>query len=264
MNIRVDLALRWKRLRPGAAAARNWQPHDLLLLDDGICFPGAPAWVAEAMARAPVVVVRRAEVADGVAIGIRGSDRTQRYGAIVSAGAVLAALAPEHLLAAATGERARTRAPALGRPASGERTSSRLPALLMAAVAAGPAQASVPALALIDLLRPLFAEHRLVWGPTGSCGFELASGLPVATADSDLDLLIRCPQALPLLQARRLQQQLDQLAARYCRIDVQLETPAGAVALSEYAHGARMLLRGAGGARIVADPWTETALAETY
>lgn len=223
MNRRAALALRWTRLRPGAAAARDWRPHDLLLLDAGLDLPGAPPWVAAALARAPLAVVRRAAAAAGVAIGIRGATRTERYGTVVTPGAVLAALAPEHLLDLA------------------------------------PVPARVPALALLDRLRPLFDQHGLRWGPTGSCGFELASGLPSAHAGSDLDLLIRCPRPLPPATARSLLQALAHHAAPHCRIDVQLETPSGAVALADYAHGARMLLRSPDGARLVTDPWAETA-----
>lgn len=32
------------------------------------------------------------------------------------------------------------------------------------------------------------------WGVTGSCGYALATEIPVMHADSDLDLLVRCPQ----------------------------------------------------------------------
>ncbi|MBU5894992.1 hypothetical protein JVW19_23735, partial [Vibrio cholerae O1] len=35
---------------------------------------------------------------------------------------------------------------------------------------------------------------RWTWGVTGSCGYALATGLPVMHADSDLDLTVRCPQ----------------------------------------------------------------------
>ncbi|KAF1311862.1 hypothetical protein BLX42_06440 [Pseudomonas sp. SG-MS2] len=49
---------------------------------------------------------------------------------------------------------------------------------------------------------------------------------------------------------------LDSLDCGPCRIDVQLQTPAGGIALREWAGVAqRVLLKSALGARLVADPW---------
>jgi phosphoribosyl-dephospho-CoA transferase len=42
------------------------------------------------------------------------------------------------------------------------------------------------------------ANLPLAYGPTGSIGFELASALPMATSASDLDLIIRAPERLPI------------------------------------------------------------------
>ncbi|MNN93453.1 Phosphoribosyl-dephospho-CoA transferase [compost metagenome] len=70
---------------------------------------------------------------------------------------------------------------------------------------------------------------------------------------SDLDLVLRTPQPVARAKAREL---LDILDCGPCRIDVQLETPAGAIALREWAGMARrVLLKSALGARLVADPW---------
>ena len=77
--------------------------------------------------------------------------------------------------------------------------------------------------------------------------------MEVVHADSDLDLLLRTPQPLARVQAREL---LDILDCAPCRIDLQLETPAGAVALREWAGCARrVLLKSAHGPRLVSDPW---------
>ncbi|MNH22544.1 Phosphoribosyl-dephospho-CoA transferase [compost metagenome] len=70
---------------------------------------------------------------------------------------------------------------------------------------------------------------------------------------SDLDLVVRTPHPLARAKAREL---LDVLNCAPCRIDVQLETPAGAVALREWAGCARrVLLKSPLGARLVSDPW---------
>lgn len=91
------------------------------------------------------------------------------------------------------------------------------------------------------------------WGPTGGVGYQLATGREVLHQGSDLDLVLRTPHSLARSMARDL---LDILDRGPCRIDVQLETPAGAIALREWASGAlRVLLKSADGARLLADPW---------
>ncbi len=73
------------------------------------------------------------------------------------------------------------------------------------------------------------------------------------TQDSDLDVIARVPSPLSRDRARRLH---AGLAVLPLRVDVQLETPAGAVALAEYAGaGARVVLRTRAGPRWVANPW---------
>ncbi len=97
----------------------------------------------------------------------------------------------------------------------------------------------------------------LCWGPGGSVGFELASGLASVGNDSDLDLVVQLDHAISRSEARALWTRLPHQGQ--VRMDVQLQTPAGAVALSEYAMGAGpMVLRSAHGARLTRDPWAET------
>lgn len=61
--------------------------HDLLLLRAGRVHPACiaePTWVQMAMKRSPWVVVRRGNALAGkVAIGVRGTDRSQRWGGLV-------------------------------------------------------------------------------------------------------------------------------------------------------------------------------------
>jgi phosphoribosyl-dephospho-CoA transferase len=92
-----------------------------------------------------------------------------------------------------------------------------------------------------------------IWGPTGSVGYELASGAPAVTAASDFDLIVRAPDEVSRERARRL---LVASASLPIRVDVQIETPNGAVALAEYAAGgAPIALRTVDGPRLVGDPW---------
>lgn len=92
------------------------------------------------------------------------------------------------------------------------------------------------------------------WGLTGSVGFELASSTPTARPNSDLDIVIRMPQPLDRETAGVLYGWNTQLPIR---IDVQLETPFGAVALAEYARNEKqVLLRTSSGPKLVDTPWS--------
>ncbi|HEX3637144.1 MAG TPA: malonate decarboxylase holo-ACP synthase, partial [Paraburkholderia sp.] len=96
-----------------------------------------------------------------------------------------------------------------------------------------------------------------VWGPTGSAGFELATQAPTVTLSSDLDLLIRAPEKRSHANAVQLLDYLQTIAQRAgIRMDAQLETPAGGVALAEWAADkARVMVRHARGPQLIADPW---------
>jgi phosphoribosyl-dephospho-CoA transferase len=81
----------------------------------------------------------------------------------------------------------------------------------------------------------------------------LASGVQALHEGSDLDLILRTPQPLARSQAQEL---LRMLEAVVCPVDMQLQTPFGAVALREWAGSARrVLLKNAGEAFLVIDPW---------
>ncbi|MEW9583654.1 malonate decarboxylase holo-ACP synthase [Paraburkholderia sp. DGU8] len=204
----------------------RWRPHDLLRLRRLPACDDEPAWVRAAFERAPYAVVRRALTAEGVvAVGLRGAGRAQRYGTWAEAGDIESVVPPEALLQAE---------PLAGR------------------------EALRPFAALADLRSDAAGALAVcAWGPTGSAGFELATRVPAVTESSDLDLLIRAPEPLTQDIARAWLDQMHTLAARAgIRVDAQLETPAGGVALAEWAAGkARVLARDASGPRLIANPW---------
>lgn len=200
--------------------------HDLLRV--ARTFSEAPAWAAHSLERAPFIVVRRASSLDGaIAVGIRGATRSERFGTWLDPRDVEEVLTPEAIR--------------LRRPAG--------------------TRATLPAFALLDAIAPLCEASRYTWGPTGSVGFELASGCETVTPSSDLDLLIRAEERLDRMEARSIFDTLAKVArAHSTRIDVQIETAEGAFSLAEFAHpGTRVLLRCADGARLVADPWQARA-----
>jgi len=197
----------------------NFLPHDLLWgLTPAQLPANAPGWVAEALNLGQPVVVRRALTAsDQVPVGVRGVLREQRFATLMPRALVERCVRPE--------------------------------ALIDIEVCAQ----DWPALQALHYLRPVLNASGLVWGVSGSAGFELATGLPTLHQQSDLDLILRAPQALSRRQADGLLQQLDN---PFCRVDLQLQTPLGAVALAEWAGTARrVLLKRADGAQLVLDPW---------
>ena len=203
----------------------RWRAHDLLRVARLAPSEDEPEWVRDALACAPWLVVRRARAASGfVAAGVRGSVRAQRFGAWVNTEDIELSLSPEDLLTV-------------------EPLKERL---------------ALPALAALAALREAASPlHDYVWGPTGSTGFELATGAPTLTASSDLDILIRLPYRIEREAIDALAHAFAQAASRAgTRIDAQLETPSGGVALAELAaHKPRVLARASSGAQLVTDPW---------
>ncbi|WP_260957494.1 malonate decarboxylase holo-ACP synthase [Pseudomonas citri] len=192
--------------------------HDLLWGMTPLQLPvDAPSWVTDSLSHGQPVVVRRALMGPGhVAIGVRGASREQRYATSMPLAAIQRRLRPEDLCHIES-----TRA--------------------------------LPALQALAQLRPLLNASGWTWGVSGSAGFELASGIEALHAHSDLDLILRAPDPLDRLQARALLARLD---ASVCVVDMQLQTPFGAVALREWAGPARrVLLKDNRQAHLVSDPW---------
>nr|WP_196804871.1 phosphoribosyl-dephospho-CoA transferase MdcG domain-containing protein [Methylopila sp. M107] len=89
----------------------------------------------------------------------------------------------------------------------------------------------------------------LAWGPGGSAGFELATGRPTLTPDSDLDVVIRTSALPPVAAWGPLSAALEKSPLR---VDVLVETPSGGVALAELlGGGGEVHLRTASGPRLV-------------
>ncbi|WP_033045881.1 malonate decarboxylase holo-ACP synthase [Pseudomonas fluorescens] len=192
--------------------------HDLLWGMTAQQLPAdAPVWAVESIRAGQPVVVRRALAAPGhVAVGIRGRQREQRYATTMSMAVVSRRVAPEAL---------------------GHVESTR----------------NLPALQALARLRPLLDASGWAWGVSGSAGFELASGSEALHEHSDLDLILRTPQPLGRDRARELLAQLDAVG---CAVDMQLQTPLGAVALREWAGSShQVLLKDDVCARLVIDPW---------
>ena len=208
------------------------RPHDLLRLNRSPLGSDAPAWAHAALGSIPFAVVRRAPNTDGtIPIGIRGDTRAQRHAAYANRQDIETIISPEQLLDAA--------------PTTDRRT-----------------------LGAFVALDRLLAARRMApyaWGPTGSAGFELATGVPTVSVSSDLDLLVRTREPMTPSDAAALLAGIQaeaQMAG--VRIDVQLETPAGAIALAEWAAAKpHTMIRTPNGPRLVENPWSPFSLDES-
>jgi phosphoribosyl-dephospho-CoA transferase len=203
-------------------------PHDLIRLREPIALTvdaPVPAWVEPALLRTPWVVVRRGHVRDGmIPVGVRGLARQQRFAAVLAVAEIADQLSPEEL------------------------TDSRY------AIERNRKDA-LPTFAALARVAPILASRGHRWGPGGSVGFEIATGIATATSSSDLDLILRQDHRLGLDEAIDLQAALAEAAAPV-RVDALLETPLGGVSLADLAAmPARVLVRTPDGPRLSADPW---------
>ena len=187
------------------------RPHDLLRIEPvaPLC-RDAPAWVGAALRAAPWVVVRRDRCAsDRIPVGIRGAERWQRYPTEVGIAMIAETLSPPDLL---------------GR-------TDNLP--------------DMPAAQALHQAAGVLAPTELRWGPGGSVGFTLASGVCAITPDSDLDLVLTARRMPPRRMLVAVREVLRSLPAR---VDAQLNLPVGGIAVDDLLSGAdRVLVRTADG-----------------
>lgn len=201
--------------------------HDLLQLDSDSLhstYIGAPSWVRQTLTACPWVVVRRAEaLAAQIAVGVRGTLRSERWGCFILKDMIRQLLKPCQLLAFA-------------------QSSALSP--------------RTPPFTTLQQLIERWRGLTLPWGPTGSVGFELATGWPVTTSSSDLDVAIRANVRISLEQARSLYECATGLETK---VDIRVETPVCGFSLEEFAGRgpAAILLRVPRGIVLAKDPWSD-------
>jgi phosphoribosyl-dephospho-CoA transferase len=198
--------------------------HDLLRIKSGSMSSAdgvRPDWVTSSLGPNPWVVVRRAPAPAGlIAVGLRGSNRQQRWGGFAELSGVSERVRPSQL-------------------------SSHMARRTPIAVAA---------IAALIWLEERLDKSELDWGPVGSVGFELASGEQVVTATSDLDLALFAPARFTRDTARALWRLMSAAPAK---VDVRVETPHCGFSLQEYAREAteQVLVRLPAGRKLAQDPW---------
>ena len=180
--------------------------HDLIRVDPRVAsrWPDAEAWVAQSLQRAQWVVERRDRAHPAVAIGVRGTRRSERFAACIALADVCGWSSPFHC-------------------ARGAVRNDRLAGAL-------------------ESLMEFALPWKLRIAPIGSYGFELASGTRATHEASDLDLLVPAAR-VPLDTLRALATKIDTLAMDSgVRIDAELDYAAGGVALREVLAGREMVL----------------------
>ena len=211
------------------ASQHSFQVHDLLLLRQGLLSAACeaqPPWVTSRHPAHQWVVVRRSAAPDGqVAIGVRGSSRQQRWGGYADLADVIERLRPSQL-------------------SSDRLRGSRL---------------MLPALAALTWLKVRLNHLEHEWGPVGSVGFELATGQPVVTATSDLDIALFAPTRFTRETARSLWNLIRKAPSK---IDVRVETSVCGFSLEEYAREGEetVLIRLPDRRQFAKDPWSISAL----
>ncbi len=200
------------------------RPHDLLRLNHPAVLSGedAPAWVAESLRRAPFVVVRRVlSSSDHVPVGVRGATRDRRFACAIHPSDVAAVITPEALAQKFTW-----------------RTTARR---------------ELAPFASMDRVARVAAQCGLTWGPAGSAGFELASGVATLSESSDLDIVVRPTRHHSRDDLARFR---DDIETPTCHIDVVIECDAGAVALDEWLESPqRVLIKTPHGPQLGAFAW---------
>jgi phosphoribosyl-dephospho-CoA transferase len=199
--------------------------HDLLEIDAKQLISSqasAPHWVEKDLPKSPFVVVRRGLTSGHeIPIGVRGTQRNQRWAAFCHSKLVKSVFTPSQLLTRAI-------------------PTSRANA--------------IPALRALDVLKERWMDFVLPWGPGGSVGFELASGRHVVTPESDLDIVIYAERRMTAEEAKSLCDCTMNLPAV---VDIRVETPVCGFSLRELASQspAAILLRTPSGIVLGRDPW---------
>jgi phosphoribosyl-dephospho-CoA transferase len=185
------------------------RPQDLLQVEglEDYLPVDAPTWVRSVLWRTSWVVVRRAGTPPhGHLVVVRGADHAQRYLLVAPRACVVDRVAPEDV----------------------------------AGVRAWPTR-DVPALQALREVRAPLNQLGLPWGPIGSVGFELITGLAAVTPDDDLDLIVRASDVGHDTVAQLLSLQDDHFRNLLARVDCRVETAGGWLGLSELHPGARQV-----------------------
>jgi phosphoribosyl-dephospho-CoA transferase len=198
--------------------------HDLILLRTAsavISTEGGPACPYLTPNRRPWVVVRRGRISDGlIPVGVRGSQRHERCAGFTGLSEVLETRRPDQLR------------------------------LLLAE----DSRRALQAFRTLSYLESHLVGLDMTWGPGGSVGYELASGIRAVRAESDLDFILCAPRKLDIKEARDLWRMISSAPGK---VDALVETPFCGFSLEEFVTTSprKILLRTSDGRIFGSNPW---------
>jgi phosphoribosyl-dephospho-CoA transferase len=198
--------------------------HDLILLRTELAViptQGDPACPYFNPNQRPWVVVRRGRVSDGlIPVGVRGSQRHERCAGFTELSEVLETRRPDQLR------------------------------LLLAE----ESRRELQAFRTLSYLESHLVGLDMTWGPGGSVGYELASGIPAVRTDSDLDFILFAPRKLGITEAKDLWCMISSAPGR---VDALVETPCCGFSLEEFVTTSprKILLRTSDGRILGSNPW---------
>jgi phosphoribosyl-dephospho-CoA transferase len=199
--------------------------HELILLrSESAVIPneGEPACPYLNSNRCRWVVVRRGRVSDGlIPVGVRGAQRHERCAGFTRLSEVLETRRPDQL-----------------RLLLGE-----------------DSRRTLQAFRALSYLENHFVRLDMRWGPGGSVGYELASGIPAVRSGSDLDFILFAPKKLEITEAQDLWRMISSAPGK---VDALVETPCCGFSLEEFATTSqrKILLRTSDGRILGSNPWS--------
>lgn len=199
-------------------------PHTLIRLDPVSLITDSqlPEWAQAMLNESPYVIVRRGSQADRIPVGLRGYQKAQRFGAWIEPSQIADTVTPHQ---------------ALG---------------LLQHLA--PERAALPAFQKLTALLPLLAGFE--WGVGGSLQFELVTGLPMARAVSDVDVIMTRPdEPMSVSEAQDLITELKAIAGAHA--DIQVVHGQAGFSLEEFAQNRAdsVLMKTSHGPELSDDPW---------
>jgi phosphoribosyl-dephospho-CoA transferase len=169
----------------------------------------------------PWVAVRRGSISNGlIPVGVRGSQRHERCAGFTRLSEVVETQRPDQL---------RLRF-------------------------AENSRRGLQAFRTLSYLESHLAGLDMTWGPGGSVGYELASGIPAVRADSDLDFVLFAPRQFDIAEAQDLWRMISSAPGK---VDALVETPFCGFSLEEFvtASSRKILLRTSDGRILGSNPW---------
>jgi phosphoribosyl-dephospho-CoA transferase len=198
--------------------------HDLILLRSETAVTsaeGGPACPYLSPNQRPWVVVRRGRISAGlIPVGVRGSQRHERCAGFTGLSEVLEIRRPDQLR------------------------------LLLAE----DSRRALQAFRTLSYLESHLVGLDMTWGPGGSVGYELASGIRTVRAESDLDFILFAPRTLDIKEAQDLWRMISSAPGM---VDALVETPFCGFSLKEFVTTSprKILLRTSDGRILGCNPW---------